>query len=88
MSLNQAQKKQTREELRRNYQISGLAPADILRDLGLDEEQLEMVLELGDGVDPTDVWRVRDYMEEIIIASGKKPYPYSALKVNRWYPYK
>lgn len=88
MSLNRAQEKQTSEDLQKNYQISGLTPADIQRDLGLDFGQLEETLDMGPEADPTTVWRLRDYMEEKIIEQGKEPFPYSVLKVNRWFQYK
>ncbi len=88
MSLNRMQKKQTSEELKKNYQISGLTPVEIQHGLGLDFRMIEETLKMSPNADPTNVWRLRDYMEEKIIEQGKKPFPYSVLKVNRWFQYK
>ena len=88
MSLNTEQKKQTSIELYENYRISELAFEKIQADLGLDARELEKTLNVGLGVDPTTVWRLRDYMEDKIKEQGKTPYPYSILIENIYFPYK
>ena len=87
MSLNTEQKKQTSIELYENYRISELASEKIQADLGLDARELEKTLNVGLGVDPTTVWRLRDYMEDKIKEQGKTPYPYSILIENIYFPY-
>ncbi|MFT4104129.1 MAG: DUF2316 family protein [Lacrimispora sp.] len=88
MSLNAHQRKQTSFELHKNHQISGLSLETIRADLGFTAEELSAAFELSTpGHDPTDVWKLRDYLEKSIREQGKEPYPYSSLKVNIWYQY-
>lgn len=86
MSLNATQRKKTSEELKENLRISGLTPEDICTALDLSAQELHAVLAL-ESEQPTDVWRVRDHMERVILAQGKEPYPYSSLVTNIWYRY-
>ncbi len=88
MSLNILERKQTSAELYENYRISGLTREIIQADLHFSETQLENTFAVGSIENPVDVWKLRDYMEETILEQGKKPYPYSKLKNNIYYPYK
>ncbi|WP_057915933.1 DUF2316 family protein [Peribacillus muralis] len=88
MSLNHAQRKQTSEELKVNYEISGLTSEDIQADLGFSVKQLEETLNIGPSSQGEAVWMLRDYLEEKIKEQGKEPHPYSILKTNIWYRYK
>ncbi|WP_265415893.1 DUF2316 family protein [Paenibacillus albus] len=76
------------KELKANYLISGLTSSDIKTALGLNPEELEETLSIGPSSHPEMVWRLRDYMEDSIKASGKEPHPYSVLITNIWYKYK
>lgn len=87
MSLTAEQKEQTSRELKENYRISGLKPDEIEVVLGFDTEQLQELLNLYPTPNPTNVWRLRDYMEEVIKEKGKQPYPYTSLRENIWYRY-
>lgn len=87
MSLTAKQMEQTRLELRKNFEISGLTAREITDSLGLPAGEFERTLNLERGVNPTTVWRLRDYLEMQIAASGKTGYPYTALIENIYYPY-
>jgi hypothetical protein len=87
MSLTAEEMKQTSIELKKNMELSGLDFFDIKKDLGFDITTFESVINLSEVHDPTDVWRLRDYLEKKILEQGKKPYPYSKLKVNIWFNY-
>lgn len=88
MSLNACQIIETSKELKENYKISELTPVDVERDLCFNKNKLEETLNITSFSDGESVWRLRDYMESKILEQGKEPYPYSVLKVNRWYRYK
>ena len=85
--LNEKQKKQNGIELKENQRILGFAAETIADDLRLGIEELEVTLNVGPNEDPTNVWRLRDYMEEKILEQGKIPHPYSILKENIYFPY-
>lgn len=86
--LTQDEKKRTGQELRKNYEISELTPEQIQMDLGISKRELTAILNIEHcTADPTNVWRVRDYMEEKINENGKVPFPYSKLNNNIYYPY-
>ncbi len=88
MSLNAMERTQTSSELIKNYEISGLTKEIIQTNLGFSESRLENTFQVKGVEDPTDVWILKDYLEEAIIEQGKKPYPYSKLKKNIYFPYK
>lgn len=87
MSLNAKQMEQTRFELKKNFEISGLSTRELIDELGFSSSEFERTIALGRGVNPENVWRLRDCMERHILASGKPVYPYSALVENIYYPY-
>ncbi len=87
MSLTAAQKKQTSMELHENYRILDFRPEQIQADLWLSARELTNTLNIGFMSNPTTVWKLRDYMEEKILAQGKTPVPYSTLHQNIYYPY-
>lgn len=91
MSLTTAQKQQQSIELKENFRILGYEPEVIQKALRLSKEELEITLNMGlNGLrleNPTTVWRLRDYMDEKIIAQGKTPVPYSVGSRNIYFPY-
>ncbi|TLG71807.1 DUF2316 family protein [Culicoidibacter larvae] len=87
MSLNANQLLETSRELQINLEISGLSLAELEAVLGIKQTELEAIIEMTDIVSPTNVWRVRDYLEKVILEQGKQPHPYSALKQNIYFPY-
>ena len=87
MSLTIEEKNQTRLELKKNYEISGLALEAVQDDLDFTSTGLTHAFELTLGHDPTNVWKLRDYLEKKILEQGKEIYPFSVLKKNIYYPY-
>ncbi len=87
MSLTAKEQKQTSIELKKNLAISGLDVSTIMADLNFDKKTFESVLNLSEVHDPTNVWRLRDYMEKKIKEQGKTSYPYSKLIQNIWFRY-
>lgn len=87
MSLNAKQYEQTRIEMARNLEISGLAPETIQMDLAFSALDFQSALDVLPRYNPTNVWKLRDYLEKKILEQGKKPVPFSVLKNNIYYPY-
>ncbi len=87
MSLSVREMLQTSDELKRNLEISGLSDAEVRAALGFTQQRYERSLTLSSVHDPTDVWRLRDYLEKRILEQGRRPHPYSKLISNIWYRY-
>lgn len=85
--LNARQIEQTRKELACNYEISGLPPETIRQDLGFSRDDFVNALELIPHRSPTNVWKLRDYLEKKILEQGKRPVPFTVLTNNIYYPY-
>ncbi len=85
--LNAQQKRQNSVELKENFRILGFAPERIQADLGLSEKELQVTLDVGPRENATNVWRLRDYMEDKIKEQGKTPHPYTILTNNIYFPY-
>lgn len=58
-------------------------PASIEADLGLTPDELAVVLDLGDGVDPANTWLLRDYLGAKIREAGRTPRAYITLTEDR-----
>ncbi|WP_282203791.1 DUF2316 family protein [Kitasatospora fiedleri] len=91
MSLNDEERVRTAAELRANLELTGV-PTDAIRaELGYGEREFEKIMEVT-GADPASVWRVRDHLEELVVAAGREPVPYSVLTeqaraaAERWFP--
>lgn len=85
--LSAKQLRNTSTELHQNHELSGLSLETIRSDLGFSQRELEAAFELTPGNSPTNVWKLRDYLERKVKEQGKNPVPFSALKVNIYYPY-
>jgi hypothetical protein len=79
MSLTAAEQQRTSSELRANFARSGLADGDIQAALGFSAEQLAETLSVGPAASPADVWLLRDYLEQRVLARGGTPAPYTVL---------
>jgi hypothetical protein len=79
MSLNAAQQARTSQELYANLELSGLTAEAVRADLQFTAHQLDETLELGPDSRPNDVWQLRDYLEQTILARGATPVPFSVL---------
>ncbi|MDQ7093622.1 DUF2316 family protein [Desulfosporosinus sp. PR] len=87
MSLNAKQFEQTRIKMAANFEISGLLPETIQADLGFSAQDFKSALEVLPRYSPTNVWKLRDYLEKKILEQGKNLYPFTVLKNNIYYQY-
>ena len=79
----------TKAELQENYRRLGYPLSRVLADTGLSERQVQAVLEMS-GANPSHVWMMRDYLEDMLRAEGKEIYPWTRLadhSANRWFHY-
>lgn len=79
MSLTIMQIRRTRAELKANLHRSGLTLDAIRADLGFSAERLDRALRLGRGTTGTDIWLLRDYLEQAVTDAGAEPVRYTAL---------
>jgi hypothetical protein len=79
MSLNAAERDRTASELAENYRLSGLSPDEACDALGFTRKQLTDTLGMQPGIDPADVWALRDLLELRATARGENPVSYSVL---------
>lgn len=91
MSLNLMQIRRTRAELQENLHRSGLTPDAIRADLGFSADRLDRALRLRRGTTMSDVWLLRDYLEQAVTDAGAKPVRYTVLteesrgKARQWF---
>jgi hypothetical protein len=78
MALSKKQRAATAEELRANFELSGISEDELQRALGIDGDRSDAAFEAS-GVDVVDVWLVRDYLERIIVERGGTPVPFTVL---------
>ena len=86
MSLSIMQKK-LRQKNCRKIEILGYSTEKVLHDLCFTEEQLQRTLWMKN-VNPSDVWKLRDYLLDKLKVEGKTAYPFSALadpSANKWF---
>lgn len=87
--LTREETKNTAKELQENYRRLNLDINDVLSDLQISEEELQRVLTM-DHPNPSNVWMVRDYLEDMLKERNIPMYPFSRLanhSANLWYPY-
>lgn len=87
MSLSIKEIEQTRIEMAKNFEILGMPPKAIEEELGFSPLDFKNAIGVVPHYSPTNVWKLRDYMEEKIQEQGKSPYPFSILTKNIYYPY-
>jgi len=78
MSLNARETAATSRELHANLDLTGLTPAQVADELGVDEPTVRRALDMK-RADPAFVWRLRDHLEAAVRARGLEPVPYSRL---------
>ncbi|WP_413627379.1 DUF2316 family protein [Fructilactobacillus vespulae] len=78
MSLNRKEQINTKEELKANFDLSELTMDEIAGDLGTTKQHLADVFALN-SKRIEEPWILRDYLNDKIIKSGKKPIPYTKL---------
>lgn len=79
MSLDQEELRRTRQELRANFELSGLTGAEVDADLGFGPDRLDNVLGLAGDHTPEEVWLLRDYLDQAIRDQGRDPVPFTVL---------
>ncbi|MGW2280185.1 DUF2316 family protein [Streptomyces sp. NPDC001770] len=79
MSLNEAERRRTSEELRSNLALSGLSVEETAADLGVAPEQVRRMLDVTEGVGPAEVWQLRDYLDQAVRDTGGRPVPFTVL---------
>jgi hypothetical protein len=91
MSLNLFQLRRTRTELKENLGRTGLTLDEVRADLGFDADRLDRALRMGRGTTGSDVWLLRDYLEQAVVDAGAQPVGYSVLteesrsKARQWF---
>ncbi|QDZ15219.1 DUF2316 family protein [Humibacter ginsenosidimutans] len=90
MSLNRAEREQTRLELQHNLKLSGWSDERLAAALGVQVERVREALAVATP-DPADVWLVRDALDAAVRAAGLEPGAYSRLteenraSAQRWF---
>lgn len=78
MSLSEAQRRATKEELRLAFERSGKSEAEACAELGCSPTALRRVMALhADALE--DVWILRDYFADAARARGVEPVRFTAL---------
>lgn len=87
--LTQEEIRNTRIELQENYKRLGYSDEKICADTRMSPQELYRVLEM-DRPAPGNVWKLRDYLEDMLSLEKKEIYPFSRLadhSANLWYSY-
>ena len=79
MSLNDAERRRTADELQQALQHCGLSADVVATDLGFSRERLTGVLNLNGEQNPVDVWQLRDYLQQAALDQGLTPTRFSVL---------
>lgn len=83
MSINDAERRQTAEELTALRELLSATNEELAHRLGYSTDQLAAVLGMRPAVDPREVWRVRDFLVAIAAAHGIQLPEFSVLKQAR-----
>lgn len=92
MSLSYKQRAAVRDEFAANLSRSGLRADEVEYDLGFTSRRLRAALRLRLPTSGTDIWLVRDYLEQAVIDSGGEPVQYTVLTESSralargWFP--
>lgn len=92
MSLNAAEMIRTSQELKANFELSGLTIEQASADLEMTSQELDDTLNVASASRPEKVWLVRDYLKQAIEDQGLKPLEYSVLTdgarrmAKMWFP--
>lgn len=94
MSLNRRETKATAKEFAANIELSGLSEEELAAMCGFDIDRYRAAITVGHAQHPADVWRVRDTVEDAVVAAGRVPLPYSKLtdamrdSAEMWFGYR
>lgn len=87
--LTPMQTRNTARELQENFRRLNINLDSALSDLQISGEELNRVLTMN-RPDPSNVWKVRDYLEDKLKERGIEMYPFSRLadhQTNKWFSY-
>ena len=87
--LTPIQTMNTRKELQENYKRLGYPDEQVCKEAELSLDELQRTLEMKNPY-PGNVWKLRDYLEDMLKKEGKDIFPWSRLAnhgANLWYPY-
>lgn len=79
----------THKELQENLKRLGYPTEQICIETELTPKDLMATIQVADAK-PSNVWKLRDYLDDKLTQEGISPYPWTALAnhtANRWYPY-
>jgi len=91
MSLSNAERLATSQELQENLLLSDLTNLQVATDLGYSLSRLAATVALSAGNDPADVWQLRDYLQQAVRDSGVEAAPFTVLTeqsrsaAQRWF---
>jgi hypothetical protein len=83
MSINDAERRRTADELTSLRQMLPVTDEQLARRLGYGTDRLAEVIVMSPGVDPREGWRVRDFMLAVAEAHGITPPCFSLLKQSK-----
>lgn len=92
MSLNAAERRATREELSANLVLAGRTPGRLQTELGLERSEVDAALAVAPDARAEIVWLVRDHLDALIRADGRRPRAWSVLtdraraSAASWFP--
>ncbi|WP_010621905.1 DUF2316 family protein [Paucilactobacillus suebicus] len=78
MSLTHQQTIDTKNELKQNFELSGLSVNDLASALGTTTATIERTMNL-DANHIEDPWIIKNYLEKKIVADGNRPVKFTAL---------
>lgn len=78
MSLTPQQFADTRQEIKANFDLTGLTKEQVASDLNISMVKLNRLFELSQQ-SYNDPFIFRDYLIEKVLEAGKKPIPFSAM---------
>lgn len=77
-----AQRVSTSNELVANFELAGVSAPRVCAALGCTSARLAELLTVSPSAKAADVWRLRDHLEQRILAAGGDPIPYTWLTEN------
>lgn len=78
MTLSRQQLIATRQELRKNFELTGLSKYQVAADLRISVVKLDRLFDLTQQ-SLNDPWILRNYLIEKVTATGQQPVPFTAL---------
>ncbi|MCZ3622904.1 DUF2316 family protein [Lactobacillus mulieris] len=87
--LTAEERKNTKYELNENFRRLNYSKERVCKDTQLTLQELDAVLDMSNP-NPAYVWKVRDYLEDMLKKAGQEVYPWSKManhSANHWFNY-